>query len=127
MPVAEESASEFLTLSLRETNSRLRDCLDCLTADPASPHEAEPVVRPQELAVLLSELMRAGARLRSLPEKKDAALEFELGAYRTQVERLRDFLPAIQRSLLRQRARIEQERSRVQSAVEWARRSRQTL
>jgi len=50
-----------------------------------------------------------------------------LSAYRKQVERLRVLLPSIHQTLLGERARLEQERARVTSTAEWARRSRQTL
>jgi hypothetical protein len=43
------------------------------------------------------------------------------------VEQLRELLPFIQSQLLRERARLEDQRTRVQSAAEWARASRQTL
>jgi predicted nucleic acid-binding Zn-ribbon protein len=76
---------------------------------------------------LLSELLRAGEWLRARPEHRDAELEHELSEYRKQVERLRSLLPFIHRALLRERARLEQERERVQAAAEWARGSRQTL
>ncbi len=55
------------------------------------------------------------------------SLDWELGQYRKNVEQLRTLLPSIHGALLRERARIEQERARVQTAAEWAQRSRQTL
>jgi len=76
---------------------------------------------------LLSELMRAGEWLRELPPDRDSALEQELSAYRRNVERLRDLLPAIHSALLAERARLESERARMTSAAAWARGSRQTL
>jgi hypothetical protein len=76
---------------------------------------------------LLSELMRAGESLRALPREKYPALEQELGKHRKIAERLRELMPLVHSALLRERARIEQERSRLGCAAEWARRSRQTL
>ena len=125
--LAESLTLEALTLDLRATNSRLRDCLDRLDSGPMPSHAPEPIAGPQEMAALLSELMRAGQRLRLLPAEKDAALELELAEYRRHVERLRDLLPAIHDALQQQRTRLERERSRVHAAMEWARRSRQTL
>lgn len=117
-------APDRLTQDLRETNSRLCSCLDSLAPNHTQP--SAPAT-PQQMAGLLSELMRAGQWLRALPADEDPALERELANYRKNVERLRDLLPTIHRALLAERARLEQERARVESAAEWARRSRQTL
>jgi hypothetical protein len=124
MPV---SAPADLAQSLHETNTRLGFLLDGLIARTAPADTAPRPATPQEMARLLSELMRAGQRLRSLPSEKDAELEQELSAYRKQVERLRVLLPSIQQTLLGERARLERERARVVSAAEWACRSRLTL
>ena len=113
--------------SFHQTNGRLRFWLDSITPAEAQTATEVRAATPQQMAGLLSELMRAGQRLRTLPAEKGAELELELTEYRKNVERLRDFLPAIYNALLRERARLEQERARVQSAAEWARRSRQTL
>ena len=76
---------------------------------------------------LLSELMRAGQWLRQLPQRCGAELEQQLSEYRSNVQRMRDLLPSIHNALLRERSRLERERARVESAAEWARRSRETL
>lgn len=117
-------------LELRETNARLRLCLDNL--NPEYPSINARLATPQQMASLLSELMRAGERLLTLPTpavlaQEDPLLERELGEYRRNVERLRTLLPSIHSTLLAERARLEQERARVESAAEWVRRSRQTL
>jgi hypothetical protein len=128
-----------LAQNFHGTNARLAGFLDSLLPDrdpselplnlPSGKpsHLAPRAATPQQMAGLLSELMRAGQWLRSLPREKDATLELELSQYRRQVERLRSLLPSIHQTLLRERARLEQERVRVVSAGEWARRSRQTL
>jgi hypothetical protein len=124
-----------LTESFHQTNARLAFFLDSLLPDGApielpldSPsHSTNRAATPQQMAALLSELMRAGQWLRSLPGEKDAKLEQELSEYRKQVERLRALMPSIQQTLLGERARLERERARVVSATEWARQSRQTL
>ena len=134
-------ASDILAQNLRETNARLGFWLDSLVADSASSPPQARAASPQQMAELLSELMRAGVWLRDLPasgnsvagkkDKKadlpDRAVEHELTQYRKHVERLRDLMPAIHSALLRERVRLEQERARVESAAEWARGSRQTL
>jgi hypothetical protein len=79
---------------------------------------------------LLSELLSAGVELRSeaIPQRgTDLDLDRELDRYRQNVEQLRELLPSIQGQLLAERARIESQRARIQSATHWARASRQTL
>ena len=117
------SVTTNLAVEFRETNRRLRFWLDRFVNNP----EANRAVNPEEMATLLSELMQAGGRLRSLPADRDAALEHELAEYRGQVERLRELMPCIHAALLSERAHLEQERSRLASASQWAERSRQTL
>lgn len=110
---------------LRETNHRMRFWLDSMLAQgPPS------LATPEHMAALLSELLRAGAGLRAepLPPKGvDPELDAELDEYRRHVERLRELLPFLHRQLLAERARLEAQRTRVRSAAEWARASRQTL
>lgn len=113
--------------NLHETNARLRFWLDSLTPNAGQPAGHTPVASPRHMAGLLSELMRAGQWLRILPGDRDPALEVELSEYRKNVERLHQLMPSIHGALLEERARLEQERARVQVAAEWARRSRQTL
>jgi transposase len=113
-----------LTQKLHETNCRLSVWLDDLSAQSVA--QARPVT-PQQMSALLSELMRTGERLRRLPAVRDGELESELSFYRGNVQRLRTLLPSIHANLLQERSRIERERTRVQSAAEWARRSRETL
>lgn len=128
--------------TLHETNVRLRFWLDRLipnrragdgktSAAESSDRETSAsefcAAAPEQMAGLLSELMRAGEALRGLPSDADELLDEELGAYRKNVERLRALMPSIHSALLRERARIEQERGRVQTAAAWAQRSRQTL
>lgn len=116
-----------LVKALQETNARLRFSLDRLVPDSASPETPPRPATPQQMAELLSELMKTGHWLRTLPEEKDPALELELCEYRRNVERLRALLPLIHDTLLHERSRLEQERARVTSAAQWACRSRQTL
>jgi hypothetical protein len=125
-------APDQLTSNLRETNGRLILLLDSLFPRSAQPGTTALVVTPQQMSGLLSELMRAGQWLRSVPaetepDETNVAFEQEVREYRKQVERLRALLPAIHRTLLRERARLERERDRVRSAAEWARVSGQTL
>ena len=112
--------------NLRETNRRLSFWLDGMVA----PHGQPVVATPEQIAGLLSELLRAGTWLRAEPlpaPGTDSDLALELARYRGNVERLRDLMPWIHSQLLAERARLESQRARVQSAAEWARASRQAL
>jgi len=128
-----------LARHLHETNDRLRFWLETLFPTEAPPAAATP----QQMAGLLSELLRAGEWLRTgLPQAgvsqagvlqagllqgQDPELEAELGNYRQNVERLRELLPSIQKVLLWEKARLEAGRAQIQSAAQWAAGSRSTL
>jgi len=118
-------APEVLTLMLRETNARMGFWIDGLSGSPAS--EQPYAIRPQQINGLLSELMRAGEWLRAMPDHSDPELAEQIRLYRGHVERLRDVLPLVHETLLCERARLEHQRARIESAAEWARRSHQTL
>jgi hypothetical protein len=116
-------ADDQLTRNLRQANRRLLFWLDSLVLN-----ERCQAATPQQMAGLLSDLMRAGEWLRAgLPEEKDLELEAELEQYRQNVEKLRELLPSIHRQLLSERGRLEAERARIGSAAEWMRAARQTL
>jgi hypothetical protein len=115
-----------LRLHLHGTNQRMGSWLDHVLAQQGRP----ALVSPEQMATLLSELLGAGAALRAEPipaKGNDPELDAELETYRGQVERVRELLPSIHHQLLAERARIEGQRSRVQSVAAWARASRQTL
>ncbi|HUO13795.1 MAG TPA: hypothetical protein VMX38_02320 [Verrucomicrobiae bacterium] len=121
-------ATDHITSRLRDTNSRLGFWLDAIAVD-TSRSQRSPI-SPQQMAALLSELMQAGAWIRSLPNGSQAAnpeLAEQLRQYRQRVECLRDLLPLIHERLLQEKARLEQERKRIESASEWVHRSRETL
>jgi hypothetical protein len=119
--------SPDLTHELHETNCRLSFWLDSLATPSTSQPNRPRAATPQQMQGLLSELMRAGQKLQTLPAESEPGLAQELSAYRENVERLRTLLPSIHSTLLQERARLEQERARVEAAAEWVRRSRQTL
>jgi hypothetical protein len=118
--------SQFL-FELRESNRRLRRLAETLLSSSDSPASGSSLPTPEQMSGVLSELLRAGECLRSRPGESNPELEDELADCRQQLQRLRDHLPLIHRSLLNERARLEHERERVQAAAEWARASRQTL
>lgn len=115
-----------LSGTLRDTNRRLSSWLDGIDARHGQP----TLITPEDMAALLSELLRVGEGLRTEPvsaRANDPERDVELEKYRCHLERLRDLLPSIQGYLLAERARLEAQRVRVQSAAQWARTSRQTL
>jgi hypothetical protein len=126
-PAAKRFATALPVFDLREANSRVRFWLDKLGLDRC---DAVPVT-PEQMAGLLSELMRAGEWLRTRPAAdvgaEDAEMEERVREYRGHLERIRDLLPAIHRQLLAERSRLEAERARIESASAWAQSSRQTL
>jgi len=112
--------------TLRDTNLRLRLRLARLLPSSGGPAAASP----EAISELLTELLDAGASLRAepLPETgTDPELDREREEYRRQLERLRELLPSIHDQLLAERARLEEQRARVQSAAQWALVSQQTL
>ena len=118
MLVATDFANE-----LHETNERLSAWLSSLSPAGSSVRPATP----EQMNGILSELMRVGQFLRAAQHETDSTLQQELGIYRKHVEQLRALMPSIHQALLNERARIEQERQRINSASEWVRASRQTL
>lgn len=110
--------------ALRNINRRLRTLLDTV-----APENVEPVpATPEQLAGLLTELLQAGDLLRQ-PRVEAHTLEMdgEINSYRKNVERLRDIVPIMQTRLLAERARLEAERTHLESAAAWARANRKTL
>jgi hypothetical protein len=118
-------SQEQIALDLHESTNTIRRVMHELLpqTSESTPHAATP----QQMSLLLSELMRTGQTLRVLPTNRGGDLEQAICEYRQQVERLRSFLPAIQTSLLAERARLERERERLNGAAAWAQASLQTL
>ena len=117
------STQDEVARDLHAATGRIRQVIQALVR--SAPEDPCRVATPQQMSDLLSELMRAGQWLRGLPAERDRDLERELCEYRDEVERLRALLPAIQASLLAERARLEQERERLNGAAAWIRVSRQ--
>ncbi len=121
-------------ISLDSEDQILKDIQTCTNAIrqvlaqllPRSPENAVNVASPQQMSDLLAGLMRAGQCLRALPLQRGRDLEEEICAYRIEVNRLHSFLPAIQASLLAERARLEHDRERLNGAAAWAEASSQT-
>lgn len=112
--------------NLQETNRRLRCWLDRMAEECGRRRPA----LPEDISALLSELLLVGAGLRAEaipPRGTETDLDRELDCYRRNIEQLRQLLPSIHGQLLAERARIETQRSRIASAEQWAKASRQTL
>ena len=92
-----------------------------------SRHDECGQVTPDHLATLFSVLLGVGERIedRGTPGN-DPALDSALCQYREHLERLRRLLPALQASLLTERARLEAERSHLEAACSWAEGARYT-
>jgi hypothetical protein len=115
---------DHLTQNLRQTNTRLRQWLESLETGPVHPMAPSPRI----IAELLSELIRAGEWLRDgVPAASGQELKAEVAEYRRNLARLRTQMPAIHNHLLQERARLEAERTRIESAAAWATGSHQTL
>lgn len=85
-------------------------------------------IKPHDFSGLLNQLQRASNCLRGLasPGEMGAELEKECREYRTNLEKLKRFLPDVQVRLLAEKARLEAARSHLVAAEEWAR-SRQDV
>ncbi len=115
-----------LLQNLSETNRRMGEWLENMV----DRNGQACVPSAEQMATVLSELLRTGAWLRAQPlpqQADDPELYRELQQYREYMQRLSALLPSIHSQLLAERARLEAQRARVRAAGEWARASRQTL
>lgn len=117
------AARSQLATELGQANRRLRSWLQNLAPEA----NAGPAT-PLQMNALLGELLKAGERLRAgFPPAPAPELDSEIFDYRKNLEQLRDLMPFIHAQLLKERARLEQERTRLESAGQWAQASQQTL
>lgn len=108
---------------LHEVNGSLRHLLHTL-----APGISSAPATPLQINAVLDELLRAGEWLRAgSPRDPGPELNSEIAEYRQHLEQLRDLLPFIHSQLLQERARLEAERARLDSAAAWAHTSRQSL
>lgn len=111
--------------TLREVNASLQLAMTRLRSE----NQHCSAITPDDFAGLLSEILRGAECLRfhsSQSEASEAMREAAL-AYRTNLEKLRDFLPELQGNLLAEKARLETARAHVQAVGAWARSSTRTL
>jgi hypothetical protein len=111
--------------TLRRVNDNLRSALTRLR--PERKHCS--TVKPQDFSDILSQLLRAAECLRCLPAHSEAPVESEKEAleYRSNLEKLKHFLPELHGSLLAERARLETAQTHVAAAAAWAQASKKTL
>ena len=116
-------AADKLT-TLHEVNGRIRSALTRLRPDQK--HCSD--IRPQDFSDLLSEILRAAECLRDQPPTSEAVELAQASLeYRTNLERLREFLPLLHGNLLAEKSRLEAARAQVAAAGAWAEASTKTL
>jgi len=114
---------------LRQVNDNLRSAL--LRLRPERRHCAS--LKPQDFYDIRSQLLRVAECIRRLPPASDvaltveAALEKESLAYRSNLEKLKHFLPDLHSRLLAEKSRLETERAHVAAAAAWAQARKKTL
>ncbi len=111
--------------TLRQVNESLRTALISLRPE----HKDCSSIRAQDFSDLLGEILRAGECLRGAATHPEAAvaLEEEALEYRSNLEKLRRFLPDIHGRLLAEKSRLESARTHVAAAAAWVRASKGTL
>ncbi len=111
--------------TLRQVNENLRSAL--IRLRPERKHCS--TIKPQDFSDILSELLRAVECLRRPPAHSDAAvaLEKESLEYRSNLEKLKHFLPDLHVRLLAEKSRLETSRTHVAAAAAWARARKKTL
>jgi hypothetical protein len=104
--------------TLRQVNDNLRSAL--LRLRPERKHCS--TIRPQDFSGILSHLLQAAESLRRRAEYAEFAAEFEreADAYRSNLEKLKQFLPDLQLRLLAERTRLEGARAHLASAASWS-------
>ncbi len=107
------------TDDLQETNQRLRSFLEELSGTEIASEKIG-----SKMEGIFAELLRVGGELQNAAaEPTDQALQEEMDQYRENLRLLQSLLPGIQAGLLTERARLESERSHLESANAWARAS----
>jgi len=111
--------------TLRQVNDTLRSALTHLRPErkPCS------TIQPQDFSALLAQLLRAAECLRHPPAGSEAIAQFarEAREYRSHLEKLKQFLPALHLRLLAEKSRLETARTHVAAAAAWDRVRKKTL
>jgi hypothetical protein len=111
--------------TLRQVNENLRSAL--LRLRPERGHCS--AVTPRDFSDILSQLTRARECLRVPTTNSEISepLERESREYRSNLEKLKQFLPSLHVRLLAEKSRLETLRSHAMAAIAWSRASRQTF
>jgi hypothetical protein len=111
--------------TLRQVNDNLRSALIRLRPE----RKLCSSIRPQDFSDLLSQLLRAAECLRRQRTQSEAsvALEEESLEYRSNLEKLKDFLPDLHGRLLAEKSRLETAQTHVAAVAAWVRASNKTL
>ena len=111
--------------TLRQVNEYLRSAMHRL--HPEVKHCSS--IRPQDFTAILSQLLRAAECRRQPPAPPEAAmaLEKELLEYRSNLEKLKHFLPDLHGRLLAEKSRLENARKHLAAATAWADANKNTL
>jgi hypothetical protein len=108
--------------TLRQVNENLRSAL--IRFRPERKHCS--TIKPQDFSDLLTQLLRAAECLRRKPAYSEeslaieAALEKESHEYRSNLQKLKRFLPDLHLRLLAEKSRLETARAHVSAAAAWA-------
>jgi hypothetical protein len=111
--------------TLRQINDHLRSAR--MRLRPEQKHCS--TIRPQDFSDLLGEILRAAECLRHPPPHSEAILAFEKESleYRSNLEKLKEFLPGLHGNLLAEKSRLEAAQTHVAAAAAWARASKKTI
>ena len=116
--------------TLRQINETLRSAL--VLFRPERTHCSR--LQPPDFSGLLSQLLQAAECLRRRSEHIDpilpeaaAALKKESLEYRSNLEKLKHFLPDLQVRLLAEKSRLESARTHLSAKAAWAKANQQTL
>jgi predicted nucleic acid-binding Zn-ribbon protein len=110
---------------LRRVNDSLRSAL--VRLHPERKHCS--TISPKDFSDLRSQLQRAKKCLLRKPDLFEAAAEFERESleYRSNLEKLKHFLPDVYGRLLAERSRLEAARTHVAAVASWASASKRGL
>jgi hypothetical protein len=111
--------------TMRQVNENLRSALIRLRPE----QKLCSTITPHDFSDILSQLLRAAECLRCAPAHAEAAaaIEKESLEYRSNLEKLKLFLPELHGRLLSERARLETAQTHVAAAAAWARAGKKTL
>ena len=102
---------------LKQANQKLSTVVALLSSSPA----AKVAITPDLLAAAFTEILRVGEWLQQGGIRdSDPETDIEIRQYRSHLEQLRVLMPCLHAQLLTERARLEAERSHLETASAWA-------